>query len=346
MKANIIDSDAVDWSRLDGFPDRTVFQTREWLHFVRETQRAKIVLCELTDGGETVGYFSGLVFSRLGLRILGSSFPGWTTPYMGFNLVPGASRRAALLTIERLAWDTLKCVHMEVSDPFFVPEDGKDLGFTCSSYASYRTDLTQTEDKLFNSMDSACRRCVRKAEKSGVTIEEAHDLAFADEYYAQLKDVFSKQGLVPTYPVERVRSLVTNLAPTGRILLVRARDAEGKCIATGIFPGFNKICEFWGNASFRSSQNLRPNEAIHWYVMKYWKSRGIEVYDWGGGGTYKEKYGCISHDVPWFTKSRFKFISQLRGQAKLMYERKQRFEGWLQSRRKSPQADEAGSGDA
>jgi hypothetical protein len=346
MKANIIDSDAVDWTRLDGFADRTVFQTREWLHFVRDTQRAKIVLCELTDGGETVGYFTGLVFSRLGLRILGSSFPGWTTPYMGFNLVPGASRRAALLTIERMAWDTLKCVHMEVSDPFFAPDDGKGLGFTCSSYASYRTDLTQTEDKLFNSMDSACRRCVRKAEKSGVTIEEAHDLAFADEYYAQLKDVFAKQGLVPTYPVERVRALVKNLEPTGRILLLRARDPEGKCIATGIFPGFNKICEFWGNASFRSSQNLRPNEAIHWYVMKYWKSRGIEVYDWGGEGTYKEKYGCVPHHVPWFTKSRFKFISQLRGQAKLMYERKQRFEGWLQSRRKSPQVDEAGSGDA
>src|ERR1700747_2686134 len=103
MKANLIDSGAVDWARLDGFADRTVFQTREWLHFVRETQRAKIVLCELTDGGETVGYFTGLVFARLGLRILGSSFPGWTTPYMGFNLVPGASRRAALLTIERLA---------------------------------------------------------------------------------------------------------------------------------------------------------------------------------------------------------------------------------------------------
>ncbi len=346
MKANIINSDAVDWARLDSFADRTVFQTREWLRFVRETQRAKIVLCELTDSGETVGYFTGLVFSRLGLRILGSSFPGWTTPYMGFNLVPGASRRAALLTIERLAWDTLKCVHMEVSDPFFAPDDGNDLGFTCSSYASYRTDLTQTEDRLFNSMDSACRRCVRKAEKSGVTIEDAHDLAFADEYYAQLKDVFAKQGLVPTYTVERVRALVKNLEPTGRVLLVRARDAEGKCIATGIFPGFNKICEFWGNASFRSSQNLRPNEAIHWYVMKYWKSRGIEVYDWGGGGTYKEKYGCVPHDVPWFTKSRFKFISQLRGQAKLMYERKQRFEGWLQSRRKSPQVDEAGTGDA
>lgn len=345
MKAKIIDPAMVDWARLDGFADRTVFQTREWLHFVRETQHAKIVLCELDEGGGTVGYFAGLTFSRLGVRILGSSFPGWTTPYMGFNLAPGASRKDALAAIERMAWDTLKCLHMEVSDPFFSVEDGKERGFTCEFYASYRSDLTETEDEIFGKMDSACRRCVRKAEKSGVTIEEAHDLGFADEYYEQLKDVFAKQGLVPTYNVERVRALVRNLEPTGRILLVRARDPQGKCIASGIFPGFNKIAEFWGNASYRSSQNLRPNEAIHWYAMKYWKRRGVEVYDWGGEGTYKEKYGCVKHSVPWFTKSRFGFISTLRGQAKAMFERKQRFEGWLQSRGKSPRSDEPGSGE-
>jgi len=74
-----------------------------------------------------------------------------------------------------------------------------------------------------------------------------------DEYYEQLKDVFAKQGLVPTYNVERVRALVKNLEPTGRILLVRARAIQkGSAFATGIFPGFNKIAEFWGNASLRS----------------------------------------------------------------------------------------------
>lgn len=342
MKAKIINPEQVDWARLDAFADRTVFQTREWLQFVHETQRARIVICELSDGGQCVGYFSGLLFSRFGVRILGSSFPGWTTPYMGFNMVPGASRKSALGAIEEVAWNSLKCLHMEVSDPFFSPEDGVDNGFAVEAYVSYRSDLTKSEDEIFNSMDSACRRCVRKAEKSGVTIEEAHDLGFADEYYAQLTDVFAKQGLVPTYPLERVRALIRNLEPTGRALLVRARDPQGKCIATGIFPGFNKIAEFWGNASFRASQNLRPNEAIHWYVMRYWKRRGIEVYDWGGEGTYKEKYGCVPHRVPWFTKSRFGLLSTLRVQAKTLFAKKQQFQGWLQSRRKS--ADGEGSG--
>ena len=329
ITSNILNTNEVNWEFLDGFADRTVFQSRGWLNFVAESQRATPIVAELRQNGKVVGFFSGLTFSRLGVKVLGSSFPGWTTPYMGFNLLPGVSRAEALAAIEKMAWDTLKCLHMEVSDPLFTPEDGKELGFACEFYTSYRTDLTQSEEQLFNNMESACRRCIRKAEKSGVTIEEAHDAGFADEYYDQLKDVFAKQGLVPTYDLERVRALIKNVAPTGRVLLLRARDPEGKCIATGIFPGFNKIAEFWGNASYRSSQNLRPNEAIQWYVMRYWKRHGIEVYDWGGEGTYKEKYGCKLHQVPWFTKSRYQIVSTLRNEARNMYARKQRLLGWL-----------------
>jgi hypothetical protein len=326
MKCTIVDFDAVNWELLDGFQDRTVFQTRSWLQFI---QKATPVLAELHDGGQRVGYFTGLSFSRFGVRILGSSFPGWTTPYMGFNLLPGVSRAAALAAVETMAWGKLKCLHLEVSDPYFAVEDGEKLGFACEFYTSYRSDLTRPEEELFASMDGACRRCIRKAEKSGVVIEEAHDEAFADEYYAQLRDVFAKQGLVPTYGVDRVRALIKHMEPTGRILLVRARDPEGKCIGTGIFPGFNKIAEFWGNASFRSSQILRPNEAIQWYAMRYWKNRGVEIYDWGGEGTYKEKYGCTPHRVPWFTKSRNQLLLKLRDEAKKMFGRKQRFLGWL-----------------
>ena len=336
MKCKIIDLKTVDWESLDRFKDRTVFQTREWLRFLSETQNAMPVLAELREGGEVVGYFSGLTFTRLGIKVLGSSFPGWTTPYMGFNLSPGTSRGVALAALEHMAWNELTCLHMEVSDPYFSVEDGQALGFTCEFYTSYRTDLRKSEEAIFNSMDSACRRCIRKAEKSGVTIEEAHDLAFADEYYEQLKDVFAKQGLVPTYKLDRVRALIKYLEPTGRLLLLRARDPQGNCIATGIFPGFNNIAEFWGNASVRSGQILRPNEAIQWHAMRYWKRRGVEIYDWGGEGAYREKYGCVLHRVPRFSKSRYKLVSRLRNEAKKMFERKQRFLGWLQGERDPP----------
>lgn len=341
MKFHRLDFETAPWNALDRYDDRTVFQTREWLQFIGETQNATPLLAELRDGSEVIGYFSGALFSKFGLSVLGSSFPGWTTPYIGFNLNPGVLRHSALEALEKFAWEELGAVHLEVSDPNFAPSDGEALGFKVDFYTSYRSDLTKSEEELFSAMDSACRRCIRKAEKSGVTIEEAHDEGFADEYYEQLKDVFAKQGLVPTYSVKRVRALIKHLEPTGRLLLLRARDPEGRCIGTGIFPGFHRTAEFWGNASFRAHQNLRPNEAIHWYAMRFWKKKGVTVYDWGGEGTYKEKYGCVVHRVPWLTKSRFEFVRVLRDEARQMFARKQRLMGWLQGSRSAP-ADQQG----
>ncbi len=167
MRCEIIDFERADWKHLDSFADRTVFQTREWVHFVAETQNATPVLAQLSANGKLVGYFTGLTFTRFGIKVLGGSFPGWTTPYMGFNLTPGTSRAEALIALEKVVWNDLKCLHMEVSDPHFSVEDGNALGFQTSYYISYRTDLTKSEDELFQGMESACRRCVRKAEKSG-----------------------------------------------------------------------------------------------------------------------------------------------------------------------------------
>jgi len=339
LKATILDPSEVPWNALDEFHDRTVFQTREWLEFLAETQGARPVIAELRDGGEVAGYFAGLTFQRFGVRILGGSFPGWTTPYIGFNLRQGASRLDALAAIERLAFDELRCLHMEISDRGLSVEDGKALGFDIGFLESYETDLRQPEEEIFRRMTSACRRCIRKAEKSGVTVEETRDPAFADEFYDQLLDVFRKQRLVPSYGVERVRALIRHLAPTGRLLLIRALDPDGKCMGTGIYPGFNKVALFWGNASYRATQILRPNETLHWYAMRYWKARGIEVFDWGGGGAYKEKYGPTPSATPWLSKSKYKTLGRLRNAAKALVRARQRLVGRLRAARGGPESE-------
>jgi hypothetical protein len=327
LQLRSIEPGALPWDELDRFDDRVVFQTREWLDFIAETQNARPVVAEIRDGSTTAGYFSGLVVRKFGVRILGSSFPGWTTPYIGFNLRPGYQRAPLLGPLLKWAFSDLGCLHAEVSDRAFQSHDGASAGLDATAYESYKSDLMKSEDQLFSGMESACRRCIRKAEKSGVIVEEAHDLAFADEYYAQLQDVFAKQGKVPTYPVDRVRSLLKHMLPTGRLLAVRARNADGRCIATGIYPGLNDIAFFWGNASWRADQQLRPNEFLHWYALRYWKTRGAKLFDWGGGGTYKEKYGVEPHVVPWFYKSKYPLITTIRNEARALFYRSQSMVG-------------------
>jgi Acetyltransferase (GNAT) domain len=318
------------WEQLARFPDRLVYHTAEWIRFVEESQHATPVFADIFDGSCRVGCFCGLIISRLGIKILGSPFPGWTTMYMGFNLEPDVPRWMALDALKRFAFHDVGCLHFEVTDRPSMREDGEQSGLATHFFHSYETDLKKTEKQLFAELKPACRTCIRKAEKSGVVIEEAAgDDLFADEYYEQLKDVFAKQNLVPTYSRNVVRLLIRHLYPTGHLLLLRARDPEGKCIATGLYPGMNSLAVFWGNASFRSGQHLRPNQAMNWYAMRYWRAHGADFFDWGGEGSYKEKYGCRKVVVHRFCKSRIPILPVLRDQAQAFFQYKQRFQGWL-----------------
>jgi hypothetical protein len=295
--------------------------------FVAETQSAVPVLARVDLDGETVGSFTGLIARRFGLKLLGSPLPGWTTPYMGFSLarvVPGPWLMRGLVDY---AFGELGCHHLEVLDRGLALEDAAGLGLEHTMLRGFEVDLTCSEEELFARMTSACRRAIRKAEKSGVVVEEATDPGFADDYYSQLREVFAGQNLVPPYPVERVRQLIKHLLSTGMLLLLRARTAEGECIATGIFPAMGDCMYFWGGASRLRLRHVRPNELIQWRAMRHWRGRGVARYDMGGDGAYKAKYGGRRIAVPWFRKSRSRPVAVLREAARLAYAGRQRFWG-------------------
>jgi CelD/BcsL family acetyltransferase involved in cellulose biosynthesis len=322
-----VDAESCDWEAMDALPDRVIFQTREWVDFVARTQRAEPVIAAVLDAGEPVGWFTGLRVRRLGAPILGSPFPGWTTPSMGFNLVDGASRPAAVGALVRFAFGPLRCVHLELKDRRLEVTDLAGQGFQHQPNVTFEVDLSASEDEIFARMTSACRRAIRKAAKSGVTVEEAAPDGFAEEYFAQLEEVFARQSLRPTYGVERVRDLIRCLHPTGRLLLLRAVNAEGKPIATGIFPAMNGTAYFWGGASWRADQIVRPNEAIFWHAMRYWRARGMRVLDMGGGGDYKRKYGPVELSVPFFRRGRVPGVLALRDGARIAHAAAQRLRG-------------------
>ena len=323
------------WSDLDALPDRVLGQTSEWLGFLAETQAAEPVVARVSDGETTVGYFSGLAVRRLGIRILGSPFTGWTTPFVGFNLIETAGvppHNELLQALEQFAFGELGCLHVELRDRQLSLTSGSPPGWEYGSDPTLLLDLTPSEDELLARMSTNRRRNIRLAERNGITVEQANDIGFADDYYAQLEDVFAKQGLVPTYGIERVRSLLRNLLPTGRLLLLRARTPDGRCAATGIYPAFNGLAQFWGGASWRSDQALRPNEAVMWHAIRHWRNRGIETLDMGYGADYKRAWGePVERDYPSLRRSRLRGLLRARSVAKEASRLSRRARGALRS---------------
>ena len=319
MEFCTIDPADVPWARLDGFGDRMFSQRRGWLEFVSNISGGRIIIAALKDGGEVVGYFSGILFHRLGVPILGSPFQGWTTTYMGFNLEPDVSRVEALVALKRFAFKELGCLHLEILDRYLTMEDVAALDVDVTVEPTYVTPLHLDEEQIFASMNSACRRCIRKAEKNGLIIEEAAPEGFADEYYDQLIDVFAKQGLKPAYSKQYVQALIDSVHPSGDALLLRAKTQDGEKIASAIYFGHKEHSLFWGNGSLRSHQILRPNEALHWYALRYWKRRGVKFHDWCGPNDYKRKYGPQPYNVPRIRISRFRALGWARDAAFHIY---------------------------
>jgi len=323
-----------EWGEiLRTYPDRQIFQTPAWMRFIAESQGgAKPVIAALKDGNSTVGHFAGLEVRRAGFRILGSPFVGWTTPYMGVRLVPGVEKRAALAALIHFAFDQSRFAHLEVMDRQLSLCDGERVFQEHSEIKGWEVDLTPTEEEILARMYNDRRRCIRKSKRDGVVIEECWDESFVEDYYPQLEDVFAKQSLVPTYSRERIRLLIRHLLPTGMLLLLRARDRSGRCIATGIFPALNDRVYFFGGASWRDGQILHPNEPIQWYAMRYWKQRGITAYDMCGGGEYKKQYGGREISVLWFRSSKYRWVSQLRMAAAAAFRLRQKWLGWWRGR--------------
>ena len=316
-----LDVNTCDWERIDAVPDRVVYQTREWVGFIAKAQGADPVIADVFDGQERlVARFTGLIVKRFGLRILGSPFPGWNTGPLGFNLLEPVDRRLLAESLVCYAFGPLRCVHLEILDPVFAGCDLAALGFRSTPQRTYRVALARDEEAIFADMSSACRRAIRKASKSGVTVEQASGVEFADEYYAQLEDVFAKQSLQPGHGVDRVRQLIEAMEPTGRLLLLRSVSPHGERIATGIFLGMNQLAFYWGGASWRVHQQLRPNELLMWHAIRYWRGRGLAYLDLGGGteegfADYKRKFGTEEVIVPALRRSRFRLVGAARDAA-------------------------------
>jgi CelD/BcsL family acetyltransferase involved in cellulose biosynthesis len=338
-----VDPSRVDWDRLDAFGDRLVYQTRAWVGFVASAQGAEPVIAALRDGDVTRGYFTGLLTRRFGLQLLGSPMPGWTTGFMGFNLEPGIPRRTAVEALTEFAFGPLGCAHLELKDRHLDLADVNGLGFEHTPWRGLEVDLSPPEEEIFASFKGPCRTAIRKAERGGVVVEEAHDESFVDDLYPQMQDVFAKQGLVPPFDEQRIRELIRHVGSSGHLLLLRARDPEGTCIATGIFPFANRTIHFLSGASWRSGQHLRPNEALMWRAMRLGKERGMVALDLGGYMSYKRKWGGREIHPPFLRKSRSRPVAAMRNLAERAFRAQQEVRGRVRSRASVPSSGPAGA---
>lgn len=287
------------------YPGAEVFHGSAWLAFLAASQQAEPVVAVLRAEGRPVGHFVGAIVRRFGLRILGSPLRGWGTERMGFLLEPGIDRAAAARALLPFAFGPLRCFHVEIADRQMTAEQMVGNGYSMDPYETHVVDLNATEEEILARMHPKTRQHIRQAIRAGLQAEVVSDPAFADEYYDQLRYVFTRQGLVPTYGPDRVRELAEALQPAGQVLLLRVRGVDGESLSTGVVIARNETAVLWGTASFHNRSRSHPTQLLWWEAMRYWRARGVLRFELGGGGDHMAQYGGVLTPGMRFYRSRF-----------------------------------------
>lgn len=312
----------VNWQQIESAHRHMVFKTKEWMQFLIETQNIKPLIIYIYQNQDIVAYFVGAKINKI-VSIVASPFEGWTTGFQGISTVNELNEAEIHEIYKQLInylFSHTNCLYFQSTDWHLKVDQMVESKINYKTENYLAVDLTKSDTELYNSFADNCKWTIRKAIKNNLIIRPTEDPeTFVKTYYSQLNEVFAKKDRFPTYPVTRVESLVRNLYNSGKILLIEAIEPEGKCIATGIFVGDNKIVHFWGGASYSEYQNLRPNEILFYEAMKYWKERGYEELDLGGGGAYKKKYRPSLSEKVIITVPKYKVLYNLKTFAKKTY---------------------------
>lgn len=332
--------DAAQWDAIVcGHPDAEVYHTAAWLDFLAATQHAEPVVAVVRRDDRPVGHFVGAIVRRFGLRIMGSPLRGWTTQCMGFLLDDDTDRRAAADALPAFAFHDLGCVHVELADRKLTAARMRGSSYETETGRTFVLDLTRSEADILAGMRRTTRQEIQKAIRQGLRVDCASDDAFAHEFYEYLRATFSRQGLLPTYPAERVPSLIHAMEASGRLLMLRVRSPDGRSIATSLSVGMGRTAVAWGMGFDRSMAAYHPNELLWWETIRSWKARGAAVFDFAGAGTYKEKYGGNETPTVHYYRSRWPILRQGRSLVRGLVRARQRLEAppWM---RRSPKADD------
>ena len=316
----IIPQHKINEFEFNSFPNKSVFTTLQWIGFIAQDKDATPIIIKITQNDLFLGYFTGLLKKIYGIKIFGSPFRGWSTCFMGFDLYEQERIVKILPELVEYIFKQTKCHYFECSDRNIPISKKQEIPFRTRIVETLELEINKSDEELLKGFKGDCRTFLNQFEKRGASIEIAEpNKSFVEEYYDQLKEVFTKQGLVPTYKIEKVKKLINRMGKTDMLLCLRIRDPNGKSIATSIYLGYKKTFFFWGGASFGEFQKYRPNEYMIWFAIRYWRNRGMKIFDIVGVRDYKLKFGPIKTEYLSIIVAKYPILMHFRDLAEKMF---------------------------
>lgn len=162
--------------------------------------------------------------------------------------------------------------------------------------------LPSDPDRLWRQLDKTVRNQVRKAERSGLTIEtgRAEKLAaFYDAFVERMRDLGS-----PVHAVGFLAAVLEQFGTGARVVLVKKGEVTVGGLVALVFK--DRLIVPWATCS-TEYLSLCPNMLLYWDTLRGACAEGFRRFDFGrssrGSGTYRFKcqWGAVEEPLYWYT---------------------------------------------
>jgi len=143
-----------------------------------------------------------------------------------------------------------------------------------TSFYGHRLSLADKEEVLFANIDSAVRRAIRKAEKSGVRVEFSQSLEAVRMFYELQCQTRQKHGL-PPQPFRFFQNIQAHVLSRNQGFVVLAMYKQ-RSVAAAVFFHWGKRAIYKFGASDETFQHVRPNNLVMWEAIKWHAANGFE----------------------------------------------------------------------
>jgi CelD/BcsL family acetyltransferase involved in cellulose biosynthesis len=340
----LTEQEATRWDSIVArFKNRRVFHRYSWIRSIEAFSGAKPLFLVIERHGDIVGCFPGFIVRVGPLKLFCSPREGWQTGSMGPLFHPEAvSSQLVVGTAVEYLERQHRVHYVELVSQDLEPLDMQGLGFEGHPLFTHRAPLFPgDEEKALKTLKAKTRNQLRKAIKQGLVAEIETEESFVDEFYDQIREVFTRRGNAVPFSRERVLQLYRHMRASGNLLAVSVRMPEDRtCAATGLYLLDGNEMYLWGWTHRTEYGWYCPTELLTWTAIRKAMDAGCATFDMAGGGGAKKKFGAMPDEAGYrWIRTKYAWLKKLRAQAKSLYRWQQSLRGRLTPTRRAPSKD-------
>jgi len=251
---------------LADWPGSSIFHTTAWARVLAETYgHVPVYVCRFTDdrleGLLPVMEVSSLVTGRRGVSLPFTDFcPPLAAPGCSLKDLYGLAAQVA----RQRRWRFLE-YRSNVA-----PDDGATPSL---AFWAHIVELDCGGKALFDALDGAVRRGIRKAEAAQLQVEFDHRPAAVQTFYALHCRTRRRHG-VPPQPFRFFANLGRHVLEPAHGFIVTAR-LGGRAVAAAVFLHAGRRAIFKFGAWDYAFQHLRPNNLLLWRAIEWYADHGF-----------------------------------------------------------------------